>query len=60
MERIQERAYRAVFNSHSESYEILLVRAELPTLLSGRLRDIALLMYKVKYGLAPSIVDELF
>ena len=59
IERIQERALRAVFNSHSESYEILLVRAELPTL-GQRLQDIALLMYKVKYGLAPSIVDELF
>ena len=24
------------------------------------LQDVAILMYKVKYGLAPSIVDELF
>ena len=60
IERIQERALRAVFNSHSESYENLLVRAELPSLLNRRLQDIAILMYKVKYGLAPSIVDELF
>ena len=60
IERIQERALRAVFNSHSESYENLLVRAELPSLLNRRLQDIAILMYKVKYGLAPSIVNELF
>ena len=37
IERIQERALRAVFNSHSESYENLLVRAELPLLLNRRL-----------------------
>jgi len=60
IERIQERALRAVFKSHSESYETLLVRAELPSLLNRRLRDIAILMYKVKYGLVPSIADELF
>ena len=60
IERIQERALRAVFNSHSESYENLLVRAELPSLLNRRLQDIAVLMYKIKYGLAPSIVNELF
>ena len=60
IERIGERALRAVFNSHSESYENLLVRAELPSLLNRRLQDIAILMYKVKYGLAPSMVNELF
>ena len=58
IERIQERALRAVFNSHSESYENLLARAELPSLLNRRLQGIAILMYKVKYGLAPSIVNE--
>ena len=30
------------------------------SLLNRRLQDIAMIMYKVKYGLAPSIVDELF
>ena len=38
-----------------------MVRAEQPSLLNRRQQDIAMLMYKVKYGgLAPSIVDELF
>ena len=60
IERIQERTLRAVFNSHSESYENLLVRTELPSLLNRRLQDITILMYKVKYGLAPSIVNKLF
>ena len=49
-----------MFDSHSESYENLLVRAELPSLLNRRLQDIVILMHKVKYGLTPSIVDELF
>ena len=44
IEQIQERALRAVINSHSESYENLLVRAELPSLLNRRLQDIAILM----------------
>ena len=56
IERIHERALRAVFNSRSQSYENLLVRAELPSLLNRKLQDIAILVYKVKYGLAPSIV----
>ena len=60
IEQIQKRTLRAVFDSHSESYENLLVRAELPSLLNQRLQDIVILMYKVKYGLTPSIVDELF
>jgi len=30
----------------------LLVRAELPSLLNRRLQDIAILMYKIKYGKA--------
>ena len=58
IERIQERALRAVFNSHSESYENLRVRAELPSLLNRRLKDIAILMYKVKYGLAPNYLTN--
>ena len=49
-----------MFDSHSESYENPLVGAELPSLLNRRLQDIVILMYKVKYGLTPSIVDELF
>ena len=60
IERIQEHADRAVFNSHSQSYEILLVPTELPSILNRRLQDIAMLMFKVKYGLPPSIVNELF
>ena len=49
--RVRNRVERFFFNSHSESHENLLVRAEVPSLLNRRLQDIAILMYKV---------DELF
>ena len=48
MERIQERALRAVFKSKSETYGELLTRAGLPSLYQQRLQNIAILMYKVK------------
>ena len=53
VERIQERALRAIYNNHSEQYEQLLKKAKLPSLYNRRLQDIAILMYKVKHGLAP-------
>ena len=53
LERIQERALRAVFKSKTESSSDLLKRASLPTLLQRRLQKIATLMFKVKNGLVP-------
>ena len=60
LERVQERALRAVYKSKSESYQELLNRAKIPTLYNRRLQDIATLMYKVKHGLAPTIVSDMF
>ena len=60
LERIQERALRAVYESSSETYEELLERAKLPTLYNRRLQDIMIFMYKVKYGLVPGNVSDLF
>ena len=40
VEKIQERALRIVYNSHSETYMNLLDRAKLPSLLNRRLQDI--------------------
>ena len=60
IERVQERALRAVFKSTTETYEALLERAELPTLYNRRLQDVATLMYKVKNNLVPSCVSEIF
>ena len=60
LERVQERALRAVYRSNTDTYEELLNRAKLPTLHNRRLQDVATLMYKVKHGLAPSNVADLF
>ena len=60
IERVQERALRAVFKSTTETYEEILERAKLPTLYNRRLRDVATLMYKVKINLVPSCVSEIF
>ena len=60
MERIQERALRAVLKSKSETYTELLTRAALPSLYQQRLQNIAILMYKVKNGLLPTYITEIF
>ena len=55
-----KRALRAIYTSHSETYEELLQRANVPTLYNRRLQDIVRLMYKVKCGLLPDNVSNLF
>ena len=60
VERIQERALRIVFNTHSDDYGSLLKRAKLPSLYNRRLQDIAILMYKVKHGMVPSFISDIF
>lgn len=60
LERIQERALRIIFNNKTDTYEDLLGRTEFPTLYNRRLQDIAILMYKVRNGLAPEYLAELF
>ena len=60
LERIQERALRVIYKSHSATYEELLRRADIPSLYNRRLQDITALMYKVKHGLVPYCVSELF
>ena len=58
IERVQERALRAICKSKTETYEELLARARLPTLYNRRLQDIATLMYKVKNNLVPSCLSR--
>ena len=60
VERVQERSLRIVYNTHSVECSNLLNRAYLPSLQNRRLQDLATLMYKVKYGLVPSNVVEIF
>ena len=60
LERLQERGLRAVFNYNNSSYEQLLEKADLPTLLNSRLQDLCILMYKVKHKLCPAYISNIF
>ena len=60
LERLQERAPRTVFNSRSNSYENLLIRANLSTLYNRRLQDMGILMFKAKNNLLPKYLQDLF
>ena len=60
VERIKERALRSVYCDNKSTYEELLQKANLPTLYTRRLQDIATIMYKVKNNLAPSYIADLF
>lgn len=60
LERVNERGLRAVFCDWNLTYDDLLKRANLTTLLNKRLQDIAIFMYKVKHRLLPTNILELF
>ena len=51
MECVQERALRAVYCDTKSSYEELLRKANLPTLVFRRLQDIAIIMFKARYNI---------
>ena len=60
LERLQERALRIIYNCSTDTYEDLLRRAKLPSLYNRRLQEIVTLMYKVRNGLVPNYIGELF
>ena len=60
MERVQERALRAVYCDTRSSYDELLRKAKLTTLGCRRLQDIAIIMYKVKYNICPPYIKDIF
>ena len=63
MERVQERALRAVYSSDTRSsYDELFRKAKLTTLGCRRLQDIAIIMYKAKYNiiLCPPYIKDNF
>ena len=60
LERLQERGLRAVFKDNTSSYEQLLEKADLPTLLNRRLQDLCILMYKLKHKLCPAYISNVF
>ena len=60
MERLQERAIRAIYCDRNSTYEVLQKRQKLSTLHNRRLQDIAIMMYKVKNNLVPPYISDLF
>ena len=56
LERLQEKRLRAFFKDKSSSYEDFLKL----TLNNQRLRNIAILMVKVKHGICPTYISDLF
>ena len=60
LERVQERALRAVFNDRNATYEELLKKGKLSSLENRRLQDILILMYKVKNSIAPEHACKIF
>ena len=60
VEKVQERALKIVYNTHSVEYSNIINLANLPSLQNGHLQDLTTLMYKVRYGLAPSNVVDIF
>ena len=60
LERLQERALRAIYCDRTGTYEALLEKGRLPTLCNRRLQDMAIFMYKVKANLVPSYISDLF
>ena len=60
LERVQERALRAIFSNKTATYEQLLDWAKLPSLENRRLQDILILMFKVKHNLVPKTMIDIF
>ena len=60
LERVQERALKAIYCNRSSSYEKLLNMANLCTLRNRRLQDIAGHMYKDKNNTCPKHIGDLF
>ena len=60
LERVQEKALRAVYRSKTATYDTPLKLANLPTLCNRRLQDVAILMYKGKHHLCPKFISDLF
>ena len=59
MENIQERALRFVYDDFISSYEELLNKINLPTLRIGRMRIMAIEVFKILLGLCPPVLSNL-
>ena len=59
IEKIQERAFRFIFNDYSSAYEILLKLSGLSSLKIRRMRTVALEVYKIINKQGPSYLHDL-
>ena len=59
LERVQERAIKAIFNSKTDTYTAFLRLATPPSLYNWCLQDKAILMFKVKNGLVPDYILDI-
>ena len=59
LQKLQERAQRAVYCNKGATYEKLLCLADLPTLRNRRLRGMASAIHKVKNDLSHSYIANL-
>ena len=59
LEKINERAIRAVYDDYHSTYDVLLKKAGRTTLFSRRIQNIAIMTYKTVNNIAPQYVTEL-
>jgi hypothetical protein len=60
LEKVQWRALKFIYNDYNATYEELLSRANLPSLALGRIRAIALEVFRVVKGLSPAYLAGTF
>jgi hypothetical protein len=60
IEKIQERALRFIYEDYSSSYEDLLNKSRLPTLMIRRIRTMAIEVYKIMNKKSPMYLNDLF
>ena len=58
--RLHERALRIVYNDYANSFESLLVKDGSVTIHNRNIQRVALEMYKIRNGLAPDFICDLF
>ena len=57
---IHERALRIIYNDYSSSFQDLLTKDESVTIHQPNLQQLAIEIFKVKIGIAPIIINEIF
>ena len=60
LEKVQFRALKFVYSDYYSTYEQLLLRANLPTLALGRIRKLAIEVYRIMKGMSPAYLLQTF